>query len=206
MHMHTKPFTPLLMIVWWLSACVTINIYFPAAQAQEAAEKIVEDILSGSEERRAPTPAPTRRDEQSSAALPVFGELAGRLLNFLVAPVHAAPNFSVDSPEIRKIQASLKNRHSSLKPFYASGAIGFAKDGTVAVRDDSKVPLKERGRLKGLVTAENQDRNALYRAIAVANGHPEWERDVRQTFAETWVQQASTGWWYQNPKGQWVKK
>ena len=203
--MKTTPVTPLLAVLWALSACVTINIYFPAAQAQEAAEQIVEDILSGSE-KTAPSVAPAP-DKQSSAERPVYVELANRMLDFLVAPVQAAtPNFSVDSPEIRKIQASMKNRHGALKPFYDSGAIGYTKDGLVAVRDDSQVPLKQRGQLKGLVAADNKDRAALYKAIAKANAHPEWEQDVRQTFAGTWVQQASPGWWYQNPQGQWVKK
>ncbi len=31
--------------VLFLAACVTINIYFPAAEAQQAAEEIVKDIL-----------------------------------------------------------------------------------------------------------------------------------------------------------------
>jgi uncharacterized protein YdbL (DUF1318 family) len=203
--MYTKRLTYLLTMLWLLTACVTINIYFPAAQAQEAAEKIVEDILSGSE-GRTPQPLPATPDEQSSNALPAYAELAGRLLDLIVPPVQAAPNFSVDSPQIRKIQAALKNRHSSLKPFYNSGAIGFTRTGTVAIRDDSKVPLKQRGQLKQLIAAENQDRNALYKAIAVANGHPEWQDEVRSTFADTWIQQASPGWWYQNAKGQWVKK
>lgn len=197
--------TPLLTVVWLLSACVTINIYFPAAQAQEAAEKIVEDILSGSD-KDAPPPVRPDQDRQSSLDRPVYERLAGRLLDLLVPPVRAAANFSVDSPEVRKIQASMKNRHGSLKPFYDGGAIGYTRDGSIAIRDDSKVPLKQRGQLKQLVTAENNDRDALYKAIAKANGHPEWEKDVRQTFANTWVQEASPGWWYQNAQGQWVKK
>ena len=203
--MNAKPVTPLFAALWLLSACVTINIYFPAAQAQEAAEKIVEDILSGSEQGAPPAVGPAQ-DKQSSRDVSGYARIAGRLLDLLVPPVQAAPNFSVDSPEVRKIQASMKNRHGSLRPFYDGGAIGYARDGSVAVRDDSRVPLKQRGQLKQLVAAENKDRDALYKAIAKANGHPEWEKDVRATFANTWVQEASPGWWYQNAQGQWVQK
>ena len=34
----------LLAIVAGLSACVTINIYFPAAAAEKAADKIIDDV------------------------------------------------------------------------------------------------------------------------------------------------------------------
>ena len=100
----------------------------------------------------------------------------------------------------------MKQRHSSLKDFYESGAIGFTQDGLIAVRELSAVPLKERGQLKNLVQAENADRNQLYKEIALANGHPEWEAEVRTTFSKTWVSNAAKGWWVQNTQGAWVQK
>jgi len=50
--------------------------------------------------------------------------------------------------------------------------VGLTADGFVAVRDASAVPLSERQAVNALVTAENQDRRALYSEIARANGHP----------------------------------
>jgi hypothetical protein len=35
---------PLVAILLALSACVTINIYFPAAEAEKAADKIIDDV------------------------------------------------------------------------------------------------------------------------------------------------------------------
>jgi hypothetical protein len=46
----------------------------------------------------------------------------------------------------------------------------------------------------------------MYREIARANGHPEWEEEIRATFAQRWVQKAAPGWWYQNQSGAWVRK
>jgi hypothetical protein len=46
----------------------------------------------------------------------------------------------------------------------------------------------------------------LYREIARANGHPEWEKDIRKTFARVWVQEAGRGYWYQDARGQWRQK
>jgi uncharacterized protein YdbL (DUF1318 family) len=98
------------------------------------------------------------------------------------------------------------SRQGGLSGYYRSGAIGFDNNGMVAVRDLGAVPLPERGKLRQLVADENRDRNALYREIARANGHPEWESDIRNTFARVWVQEAGRGYWYQDAGGQWRQK
>ncbi|MEJ2693785.1 MAG: YdbL family protein [Candidatus Thiodiazotropha sp.] len=185
-----------------LTACVTINIYFPSVEAKEAAEKIVDDIL-GDDTQQAPG-----KEDQSMQLSPIERDYAVSLLDILIPPVEAAGSvkFDVDTPAIRKLQASMKQRHAQLKEFYQSGAIGFTQDALVAARDLKSVALKQRGRLKNLISAENSDRNQLYKEIARANGHPEWQKDVRETFAKTWIGNAAKGWWYQNSQGAWAQK
>ncbi|MDP1898032.1 MAG: YdbL family protein, partial [Sulfurimicrobium sp.] len=100
----------------------------------------------------------------------------------------------------------MQQRHNELAGFYASGAVGLTRDGLVAVRDPAAAPLAQRQAMNSLVAAENQDRKALYREIARANGHPEWEDEVRSTFAQRWISKAAGGWWYQNASGAWAKK
>jgi uncharacterized protein YdbL (DUF1318 family) len=46
----------------------------------------------------------------------------------------------------------------------------------------------------------------LAREIAIANGRPEWENDIRATFAQRWIERARPGWYYQNANGNWVQK
>ena len=60
--------------------------------------------------------------------------------------------------------------------------------------------------LESAVADENRDRKAVYREIAVANGHPEWETEVQQTFARNWVKNARSGWYYQDASGNWRQK
>jgi len=195
-----------LAMMVFLAACVTINIYFPAAQAEEAAERIVDDILGKEQIEKQEKPA-TEKKQGASLQRPMLQQLAGNLLDILVPPAHAAqPDFNASSPEVRKLQASMKQRNSALAPHYGSGAVGFTRDALIAVRDAGAIPLRDKNRVQALVRDENRDRNALYRAIAEANGHPEWEPEIRATFARTWVDKASRGWWYQNSGGQWVKK
>ena len=117
----------------------------------------------------------------------------------------AEPNLDVNSPAIIAIKSSMTARHSQLLPHYLSGAVGITKDGFIAVRDATAVPLRDRGGINSLVSAENTDRSKLYKEIAAGNGHPEWEGDIRQTFAGRWIDKAQAGWHYQSGDA-WVKK
>ena len=119
--------------------------------------------------------------------------------------LRAQGNLDIDSPAITALRGAMQQRHVQLSPLYATGAVGLAADGTVAIRDASGVPLAQRGQVNSLVAAENADRVALYREIARANGHPEWEGDVRKTFAQRWIERAQAGWWVQ-AGGNWVRK
>ena len=74
----------------------------------------------------------------------------------------------------------------------------------LVVRDAKSVPLKQRNAVKQIVAEENRDRNQLYKEIAVANKHPEWESEIRNLFARRWIANAPGGWWYDN--GGWKQK
>ena len=93
----------------------------------------------------------------------------------------------------------------SLQAHFDSGALGFSGDGLVVVRDAAKVALKDRVSVNQWVAEDNRDRKAVYREIAVANGHPEWEEQIRDTFARQWIASAHKGWWYQEG-GAWKQK
>ncbi len=192
----------LLATLLLLAACVTINIYFPAAEAEEAAKEIVKDVLGN-----AVKVAPPAEDKGAGLQPNAEWRIATRVLDFFIPPANAAtPNFNVDTPKIRSLQASMRQRHASLAQYYNSGAIGFTNNALVGIHDNAAISLRERNTVQNLVAAENSDRNALYRAIANANGHPEWEQEVRNTFAREWVQGARGGWWYQNSSGSWQQK
>jgi uncharacterized protein YdbL (DUF1318 family) len=90
--------------------------------------------------------------------------------------------------------------------YFINGAVGLTRDGYVALRDANAVPLAQRQQVNALVAAENQDRSALYREIARANGKPEWENDIRTTFAQRWIDKAQGGWYFQNNAGAWTRK
>lgn len=190
----------------FLLACVTINVYFPAAAAEKAADRILDEVY-GKRPPGAPATPPARPDQGSDAAHGSPLATAGmRVLDWLVSPAHAAADINIDTPAIRAITASLAARKARLQPFFASGAIGMGSDGTLAVHDLNAVSLKDRNTLKQLMADDNKDWNALYHEVAAANGHPEWEGEIRATFVRRWVaNDATSGWWYQGG-GQWRQK
>ena len=190
-----------------LSACVTINVYFPAAAAEKAADKIIEDVWGSDKSSES-----TKRedDKQTSVretgAQDVLLAAAASVLDFIVAPAHAQANLNIETPAIRQLTQSMEARHAQLKKYYDAGAIGLTRDGLVQVRDQNLVPLPERNSVRKLVAEENADRANLYREIAAGNGHSEWEADIRTTFAERWASKAPAGWWFQDESGAWKQK
>lgn len=189
-----------------IAACVTINVYFPAAAADQAADQVINKITSG-----AGTTPPTgyfapAREEQS----PNFLALAANgALSVLVPSAHAqgAETLNVSSPAITRITASMAARFGQLQKFFASGAVGLTKDGNIDVRDLNAVALPDRATVKRLVSEDNADRAQLYAEIAKANNHPEWEADIRKSFAKRWVATgAQSGWYYQDDSGAWKQK
>ncbi len=194
-----------------VAACVTINVYFPAAAAEKAADRII-DQVTGAEAEGAATPPKPRAflaPTDSGAASSLARATLGRALEWIVPAAHAQAeaNLDISSPEIRAITASMQARFGQLEPHFASGAVGLTADGLVEIRDANAAPLAARAGLRALVTEDNRDRNALYAAIARANGHPEWESDIRRTFARRWVERgAQPGWYYQDASGGWRQK
>jgi uncharacterized protein YdbL (DUF1318 family) len=128
------------------------------------------------------------------------------LLLVLAGIAAAQANLQIDTPAIAALRSSMRDEFKQLRPLLANGAVGLTRDGNVALRDANVVPLAERGQVNALIAQANQDRGALYREIARANGKPEWENDIRATFAQRWIDLAPAGWYYQNPSGTWVQK
>ena len=185
-----------------LSACVTINVYFPAAAAEKAADRIIEEVWGKDAEKD----QSGRFGESSWTVKRQAHRLVLGLLEIVLPTAQAQQaDLDISSPSISAIKNRMQSRHERLRPFYDSGAVGLTGDGLVAVRDAKAVSLADRQRLNALVADENRDRSALYAEIARANGHPEWEQGIRDTFARRWVQNAPSGWWYQISGG-WKQK
>jgi uncharacterized protein len=197
-----------------IAACVTINVYFPAAAADKAADQYWNDVTKGGAKSDAPQPqtppqssiAPARENEEPGVLVAAIGQVL-----YAFVPAAQAQNaeaaLNVNSPAVSRIKASQAARFGDLEKFFASGAVGVTKDGMVEVRDPNAVALPDRATVKRLVAEENADRTQLYSEIAKASGHPEWEADIRSAWARSFVRgPAKSGWYYQDDGGAWKQK
>lgn len=199
--MNKVAFAIATFLLLFAAACVTINVYFPEAAAEQAADRIIDKVRG----EPADTGAFLRATDPVTEPLLVVA--ARQFVGFVVADAHAQGGVDFDKPSAKKtaLENSLANRFPQLKPFFDSGAIGVNEVGTIEIRDRNLVPLRDRNSLLQLVNAQNSDWNALYAEIASLNGHPEWEDSIRRTFAGRWVAKADAGWWYREG-GNWKQK
>lgn len=192
-----------------LAACVTVNVYFPAAAAEKAADRFIEDVYGESPAGEADKPDDTS-EEQGSSIKPVekrYVGIAATLVNVIVPLSYGQePDITISTPAISSLRAAMKRRHAALQPYYESGAVAMTNNGLLTIRDAKLIPLKRRNEVKKLVSDENRDRDTLYPEIAKANKHPEWETQIRAIFAKRWVANAPAGWWYQDGIGSWMQK
>ncbi|MFC5741103.1 YdbL family protein [Dyella tabacisoli] len=188
-----------------LVGCVTINVYFPEAAAAKAADQFIGTVLNN-----AGAALPADNSKSNPPAAPKkSGRPSAMLLDLLIPAAYAAdtPDIRIQTSTTETIRQRMRERmQGGLSALMDSGATGFTRDGLVAVRDAAKVPLNQRAEVTATVADENRDRSALYREVANANNHPEWEAQIRATFAKGWIEHARAGWYYQNPSGAWTQK
>ncbi|MBM4231309.1 MAG: DUF1318 domain-containing protein [Gammaproteobacteria bacterium] len=204
------------LVTLLISACVTINVYFPAGAAEKAADEIIDSVIKGAGKAAprgsapATRPTPPQSSVRPAAETHWLVSLAGRTLYALVTAAHAQgvdANMDVSSPEIRAITASMQQRFGQLERFFDAGVIGLTTTGLIEIRDANAAALPDRALVRRLVADDNNDRNALYEAIARANDRPEWAADIRRIFAQRWIERgAKPGWYYQDGDGNWQQR
>lgn len=182
--------------VIFIASCVTVNIYFPAAAVQKAADQIVDDVRDKNQN-------PEQKPDKNSW-------LHEQLKRLSLGPKEAYAqqvNIDVSTPAIRGLKDGLSNRFPALKPYYDKGAIGESNNGYIEARDVGNLNLQDRGNLSRLMDQENKERQSLYREIMTANKFgPEALPQIQRIFANSWRAKSAPGWWVQADNGQWAKK
>ena len=188
-----------ILAAFFISACVTVNIYFPAAAVERAAEQIVKETWGGPGE---PAQAPPKPQSINR-----FSPLRLAALNFVGEASAQEADINVSNPATRALKDSIKQRSNAIKPYMDRGNIGIGQDGLLRIRSTDGLNLKERAETQQLVEAENRDREALYAEIAKANNiSKENLPKIKSIFAKTWIDQAQPGWWIQESQGNWKRK
>ncbi|MFH0933407.1 MAG: DUF1318 domain-containing protein [Nitrospirota bacterium] len=185
-------------LMLFIAACVTVNIYFPAAAVQKAADEIVDDVRKVE-----------KKDEQKSEEKQKINKLFQELKSLSWGPAEASAQIDIEvsTPAIRALKDSMKERFPQLKPFYDKGNIGEGNMGLLETRDLANLNLKEKADLSRLVEQENKERKNLYTEIMKANKFgPEVLPQIQKIFANSWRDKSQSGWWVQKDSGEWEKK
>jgi hypothetical protein len=129
-----------------LSACVTINVYFPAAEAKAAAREFVEKVIDEAGSKPIKDTSKPIKDGSSGGGMALqlkrFDFDPWALVGIGSAQAQGAPDISIKTPAIQAIQSRMEGRfNSTLRAGFDSGALGFTEDGLVSVRDAGKLEL-----------------------------------------------------------------
>lgn len=174
-----------------LGACVTVNIYFPAAEVEKAAENIVNDVYKEGEQQ----------NPDDSSSLEVL------LAWFAPSVAHAADASTVSNAAIRNLKQRITGNHSKLAPFYKKGNVGIDNQGFLVLRNKDGLNIQQVAQLKRLINTDNQLRRQLYQEVAKALGIKQGQvGKVQDIFAREWQSKAPAGYWIQSGNGSWKQK
>ncbi|MFT5350146.1 MAG: hypothetical protein ACI9MF_000961, partial [Gammaproteobacteria bacterium] len=128
---------PFISSLLLLTACVTINVYFPAAAAESAADKIIQEVYG--DEAVDENSNNSQDDSQTSTNQPEANILISFLQSIIPAAQAQQPDINVSSPGINKLKSLMKQHHRELSPYYGSGAVGMESNGLITLRDAKAV-------------------------------------------------------------------
>lgn len=179
-----------------VTACVTVNIYFPAAEIKKTAEQIVDEVY-GIE----PTPQKSADTGNETSALGIILNLLGP------RAAHAQDATTVSNANIRALKNTIASNTAALKRFYEGGEVGIGKDGMLVLRSTQGLSIRDVAEARRLVAADNQAREQLYKEVGKAlNSPPDRFSDLVKIFADEWRDKAPAGWYIQEDSGAWKRK
>lgn len=176
-----------------MAACLTINVYFPAAAVQNAADEFVGDVTDGATAAPAPTPSPQKK--QSSLSIE------------WVSSAWAQEQITIHTVQAQKLKGQMRQRLPQVQALKAKGQVGENNQGFLEARDVKGISDADQAELKKVMKAENSDRQALYKEIAKVNHYPKSKMsELQAIFAKAWQSKSLPGSWIQQADGQWLRK
>ena len=135
------------LIVLAVISCVTVNVYFPEAAVQAAADKFVEKVKAGAGDNKP-------KDDKSSWWIP------------FISVAHAEANVRTDSPKIKALENQIIANYRLLLPHIQSGSIYETDEGYLKARGDLDA------RTRSVLNQHNDDRKTVYQEILRHNNLP----------------------------------
>jgi len=201
-----KFFLGTLFLIMVSCAIITVNIYFPEKDVKEA-YKILEEELMSPDEQKPDEQTPDVKPQSSiqfefvSSAYAQEEDLSGKITEIVKK-----------MPDVVNAYEEMGARIADTDRLRDSGIVGEGNNGLLVVREGVLTPTD-----KKIVDMENKNRktviNGMAKAIIRINRQPENEENMNQVLPQAVEQftavrrdSAKTGWWIQDPSGNWSKK
>ncbi len=185
---------------------ITVNIYFPEKEVEEAFKILEKELMTPEGEKQKPNP-----DVKPKSSI---------TFEWVTSAYAQEPGLSDKIAEIVKKMPDVVNAYKEMGARIAdidkmrdSGAVGEGNSGMLVFRDEKLLTPDQ----KKLVSAENENRktviNGMAKAIIRISREPENEQNLKQVmpqamgqFAAIRRESAKKGWWIQSPDGNWSRK
>jgi len=187
-------------------AIITVNIYFPEKDVKEAYKALEEELMSPDEQKtdeKQPEAKPESsiRFEFVSSAYAQESGVAEQITEIIKK-----------MPDVVDAYKEMGARIADTDRLRDSGKVGEGNNGLLVVREGVLIPFDQK-----IVEMENENRrtviNGMAKAIIRINRQPDNEKNMNQVrpqaveqFAAVRRDSAKTGWWIQEPNGNWSKK
>lgn len=186
-------------------AVITVNIYFPEKDVQEAYRALEKELMTPKGDEQA-QPAPAKPEsrihlEWTKAAWAEEESLAEKIAETVKR-----------MPDVVEAYRQMGLRLTEIDRLRDGGLVGEANTGLLVPRGEALKPEDSR-----LVEAENDNRKTVIRGMAKAivriNRQPETPANVEQVMPQASAQFAAIrrdgarkGWWIQAEDGNWFRK
>jgi hypothetical protein len=185
---------------------ITVNIYFPEKEVEEAFKILEKELMTPEGEKPKSEP-----DVKPGSSIK---------FEWMVSAYAQEPGLSDKIAEMVKKMPDVVNaykemgaRIGEIDKIRDNGAVGIGNSGMLVFRDEELLTPDQ----KKLVSAENENRktiiNGMAKAIIRINRAPENEQNLKQVipqavklFAAIRQEAAKKGWWIQSPDGNWSRK
>lgn len=212
------------LLKWLVSACcgalaacaiITVNVYFPEKDVQQAYKSLDEMLLKQGDAAGKGDQAPPETNDVEkprSGLQPFRFSLVPEAVAQESATADALAVELAAMPDVLAAYDEMRARLPRLNALRESGAVGETFQGLVTVRDTSRA-----AEAQPIVEAENRNRKAVItgmaRAIIKINRQKETKGAMNQllpqaaaSYAATRKEEAKPGWWLLTAPDRWVQK
>lgn len=195
-----------LISLFMLSSCITVNVNFPEAAVQQAADSYVEQLYRLKEEAKQKPSEPEALPNSGQRVFSHTGSsLIAAVLSFGLPRAEATEGFQMSSPVITAIQSREVGRLSRIDDFKKQGLIGENNRGLLEVRGEPK-PLQKKA-IEKLISEENADRQQLFKEVIKINGLESGQLGaVSSKFMSSFQSKSPAKTWMQDSSGKWNQK